>query len=134
MRTSGWLALIGAIGISVVVGCGGNVVVDGPGDGSEGGGGTAGGTTTTTTTVFNPASYCSFVCGEGELAGCLDGGSVAECQEGCVQVFDQVGDCEEELKAYYDCVVAELPASCDGADGCLDELQELGACSGGDAG
>lgn len=124
-----FLAGIFAIGVAAA-GCGGNVVVDGPGGAGGGdGGGTPTGATTTST-VFSPGSYCSFVCGQADLHGCLEGAPVSECQQGCVLVFDAYDECQGELKAFYDCVVAQLPKSCgNDPDACFGQIEDLTACA-----
>ena len=139
-----WLA--GALGLAVVSGCGGNVVVDGPGGGGGGDGGgtptitsstggttvtTGTGSTTTTTTTVNPPSYCQGVCKQAFDLGCLMGTSQAECQQGCVQVFQQFAACQPQLKALYDCVIAAFQGGCDIGSKCDGPSQELNDCVGG---
>lgn len=145
MREKSLAALIGAVVISGLVGCGGNVVVDGSGGDGGGGGsvtttgtgptGTTGSTgttgTTTTTTTVSPPSYCSLLCNQADIYGCLGGSSQAECQDGCIQVFQQYIGCEVELKGYYDCVIAQFAESCDVGQQCDAQAQKLTECTGG---
>lgn len=135
MRDKG-LPLIGALGISALVGCGGNVVVDPPGGGPGGSGG-EGGTPTvttptgTTTTGVDVPSYCLVFCQEIVPTGCVEGG-LSECQQGCADAFEQFPMCQDELKGLYDCLLAEeLGPNCDIGTSCDDEIEVFTVCFNG---
>lgn len=145
MNWKSLLGLAGAAGASIVVGCGGNVVVDGPGGGGSGGaggattlpqptGGSAGGTTitpSTTTTDVNPATYCKYLCNQAAAYGCLAGGSAADCLESCSELFLYYAGCEGPLTTFYDCVVVGLQDDCAISDECEDEGTALEDCVDG---
>ena len=135
------LGLAGVAGVSMVVGCGGNVVVDGPG--GVGGGGAGGSTVTTPTgdtlttapstvpTDVDPAAYCDWFCDQLEASGCLLGIPPGQCDGTCAQLFKAVGDCKPQLKAYYDCAVAAFPSGCDIDDDCEQAFALLDECVSG---
>lgn len=110
MRDVICFALVGALGLVGIAGCGGNVVVDGPGtggSGGEGGNGTTSGSTTSSTTV-SPPSYCAAFCNQYSSLGCLGGTDVNDCTDGCVSAFQQYESCEAELQGLYDCILGEV--------------------------
>ena len=119
MKQTALFAALGALLVSVIAGCGGNVKVDPSGTGGTGGtgGGGAGGgtisttsfTTSPTTTVTDPKSYCDDICTTFQQSGCL-GGDVSSCIEGCAQLFGEYPECNAEIKDLYDCFSAGLLA------------------------
>lgn len=128
MTTTPLFAALGALFVSVVAGCGGNVTIDPSGTGGSGGegGGTSG------TTVTSPPSYCATICNQVSLAGC-GGSDPGSCVDGCTQIFTQYADCNAEIKGFYDCAVADMAVNgCQGsAEACIAEANALGTCING---
>ena len=114
------MALGGAV-VLFVVGCGGNVVVDG--SGGAGGSGGSGGTTSTssltpsTGTSIQPGDYCQSACDQLVEHGCLEADGLSACIQGCIDVFNEYPQCASEIVAVYDCVVGSLVGEgCGGSD------------------
>ncbi len=130
MKKTGLFALLGALVISALVGCGGNVTVETTGGGGDGGSGGAG-STGSSTSPPQPAGFCSSICSQAAQYGCLDGTSVSECAQGCLGIFEQYPDCGGQIVALYNCAVQDLANGCDGGtDTCEDEAIAFGDCAG----
>lgn len=139
MRLTALFATLGALFVSVIAGCGGNVKVDPSGTGGDGGGGTGGGTssstsitTSPTTTVTDPKSYCEELCTTFQQSGCLDG-DVTGCVQGCSQLFSEYPECNAEIKDLYDCFGAALASQgCNlDPDTCKSQNDIAGVCING---
>ena len=136
MSPTAYLASLAALTLSLLAGCGGNVVVDKSslnegGSGAGGGSGGTGTTGTTTTTVTNTNDYCGNVCAAANQYDCV-GGNVAQCVSDCIDIFAQSPSCAAEIKALYDCAVQSLPQyGCGGVEqACQTELVDLDNCTG----
>ena len=127
MKTTGLFALLGALVLSTLVGCGGNVTVETTGgDGGSGGGGNTG---STSTSPPEPTAFCSSICTQAGQYGCLDGTSVSECTQGCLGIFDQYPDCGGQIVALYNCAVQDLANGCNsGTNACEDEAIAFSDC------
>jgi hypothetical protein len=127
MKTTPLFAALGALLVSVIAGCGGNVTIDQSGTGGSGGegGGTSG------TTVTSPPSYCAALCAQAQQT--CDIGDPAACVDGCTQFFAQYPDCNAEIKAIYDCAIADFAVSgCNSnSTACQSQADALTTCAGG---
>lgn len=129
---------LSALFLTTLVGCGGNVVVDNSSGGAGGGGGNGGTTnsttTTSTTTTVDPPTFCESICSTAAQYGCLGGGSIAECAQGCVELFKQYPSCAVETKDLYQCAVDQFPQTgCNGGGEqvCQKESEAFAKCTGG---
>jgi hypothetical protein len=127
MKQAGWFAVVAALVLSAMAGCGGNVTVDG--SGGEGAAGGGGGTTTTPT----PATYCQSICNQAGQYGCVDPSEVSACVDSCVSLFQQYSQCTTEIYGLYDCAVGQFATSgCNGSDSCQQQANAFSVCVGGE--
>lgn len=141
MKKAGWFAVIGALVLSALAGCGGNVIVEntggngaggsgGTGAGGTGAGGTGAGGSTSSSTTLPPATVCGSACAAANQQGCLPGSSVSECVYQCVDLFSQFPTCQEEIADLYTCAVENLDSTCN-STGCEEEALVFSDCVGG---
>ena len=139
MKRMGEYLWLGAFVVATIAGCGGNVIVENKGGSSTGGsstggsstgGSSTGGTSTGgSTSSGNPVTYCGSICNTANQFGCLDGSSVSECVSGCLELFGQYPDCQDELVNLYDCAIDGLTTECVSTDDCNDEAIAYSECA-----
>ena len=121
--------------VALVIGCGGNVNSGSGGGGAGGGGGSDSTTTTTTTTKKDAQTLCTALCDAGNMAGCLMGGTTAQCITECTGDFASYPECNDQFTAMAECGTNNVATvGCDLSTACAAETQAAIMCQGGGCG